>query len=195
MKLNFIFTRIKNLIINPRLEWAAIGNEVSTKQQQIKSLALPLIIIAGLCSVFGDFISMSREWFSASFVIVKALGVVGVGYAGLIISAQIINELTTSFNTKKDIHLTYKLVVNSLLVYYLVWAFVLLLPFMKILWVFQFFSAYLFWMGTAPLLETPHDNKAGFVVVSSLITAGVFLILNKILEQILLGVFGVGVAL
>jgi hypothetical protein len=195
MNLGSVSTRIKNLIVNPRSEWQIIATESISKRKVIRQFVWPLILLVGLCSVLGDVMAASRVYFSFAFVTTKALGVIGIGYAGMYLSGIIVNELNTSFNTKKNIDATFTIMAYSLSVYYVVEAFVMLLPFLRPIIVFQAFSVYLFWQGVTVVSETPEDNKAGFVVVSSLITLGVFIILNKILEQILLGVFGVSMAL
>jgi hypothetical protein len=62
-------------------------------------------------------------------------------------------------------------------------------PYLGLLVVFSFYSIYIFWLGSSPLIETPEDNKAGFVVVSGLIILGIFAILFQILKVILFGIF------
>ena len=193
MNYSFVFNRIKNLIINPKAEWVVIETEKQSRQEIIRTIALPLIIIVTLSSVVGDFIFTSRIYFSFLYVLAKAVGIFVTSYFGMILASQIINELTTSFNSKKDLDLTYKLVIYSLTIYYVVFSFVMFIPALHLLWVFEAYSVYLFWIGATTLVNTPDDNKAGFVVVSSLITLGVFAVLNLILKQILLGIFGVSI--
>ncbi len=185
MNFKFVFNRARNLIVSPKTEWTVIQSETQGKEAVVKSYAIPLILIMALCSILGSIIMVSNF----GYAIIKALGIFGFTYAGMYVSAIIINELTTSFNSKKDIDTTFRLVVYSFTGYFIIMAIVLLLPPLSMLSVFGLFSVYLFWEGSTILLGTPEDNKVGFVVVSALVIAGVYAILYLILGGILTSVF------
>ncbi|MDP4210221.1 MAG: YIP1 family protein [Bacteroidota bacterium] len=196
MNFSFVFNRAKNLIINARAEWIAIQSEARSKQFVVKKFVIPFMIIIAGCSIAGDFIFASRLGsFSLIYVLCKAIGVVAAVYGGTIISALIINEITASFNSKKDTPTTFNVVIYSLSAFYLTTAFVMFLPALGVLAAFGFYSIYLFWQGAAMILETPEDNRAGFVVVSSLVVLGIYAILNLILRAILTGIFGVSLTI
>jgi hypothetical protein len=192
MNFNFVFNRIKNLILNPKSEWSIIEQEAYTKEQLIRQYALPLMVLVAICSIVGDTIFQSRLTFSIAAVICKAFFVFGIAYAGMYISAIIITELATSFNSKKDLDACYRLVIYSLSAYFAASAITNLLPFLRELNILGLYSIYLFWIGTSMVLKTPEDNKVGFVVVSTLVMLGVYAILTLILGAILTGIFGVG---
>lgn len=181
MNFNFVFNRARNLIINAKAEWNIIQSEALTKETIVKSYAIPLILLMAVCSLLGSLVMGSGLWFA----IIKALGVFGFSYFGMHVSTIIIHELTSSFNSKKDLNTTFKLVVYSFTAQFIVSAIVYLWPPMSMLNVFGLFSIYLFWEGSSILLETPEDNKVGFVVVSALVIVGVFAILYLILAGIL----------
>ena len=187
MNFNIVFNRARNLIVSPKAEWNVIQTELLGKDAIVKGYAVPLIMIMALCSIVGSIITVSN----IGYAIIKALGIFGFTYAGMYISAIIINELTTSFNSKKDLDTTFKLVVYSFTAYFIISALVFLWPPLGMLYVFGLFSVYLFWEGTTILLGTPEDNKIGFVVVSALVIAGIFAILYLILGGILTTVFAV----
>ena len=192
MNFNFVFNRLKNLILNPKSEWNAIELEAQTKEALIKQYAIPLMLMVAICSIIGDSIFQSRLTFSIAAVVCKAFFVFGIAYAGMYISAIIITELASSFSSKKDLDACYRLVIYSLSAYYAASAVTNLLPFLRELTILGFYSLYLFWVGTTIVLKTPNDNKVGFVVVSNLVILGVYAILTLILNAILTGIFGVG---
>jgi hypothetical protein len=192
MNFNFVFNRLKNLILSPKSEWNVIEQEAKTKDELIKQYAIPLMIMMAICSIIGDSIFESRLTFSIAAVVFKAVFVFGIAYGGMYISAMIITELTTSFSSEKNINSCYRLVVHSLSAYYIASCITSLLPFLRELSILSIFSIYLFWLGTTPVLKTPDDNKLGFVVVSNLIILGVFAILTILLGSILTAIFGVG---
>ncbi len=189
MNIKFIFTRVKNLIVSPKEEWVRINNENDTKNEIISGYALPLLIIIVICSIIGDIIFASRYLYSFMYVITKAIIMFAVAFVSMYFSAIIINEITTSFNSKKNIHSTFKLVVYSFTAYFITTAFTNLLPPLGISQLFALYSIYLFWIGSSILLETPEDNKVGFVVVSGLIMAGIYTVVYLILGKILTGIF------
>ena len=191
MNFSFVFNRFKNLILNPKSEWNSIELEAHTKDQLIKQYALPLMLMVAFCSIIGDSIFQSRLNFSIATVLFKAIFVFGISYTGMYISAIIITELTTSFSSKKDLNSCYRLVIYSLSAYFAASAITNLLPFLRELYILGLYSIYLFWLGSSTVLNTPEDNKVGFVVVSNLIILGVFVILNLILGAIFTGIFGV----
>jgi len=188
MNLNSVFNRARNIIVNPKTEWLVIQSETFNKKAIIKGYAVPLIIIMSVCSVLGSVIMESN----VAFAIIKAIGIFGFTYAGIYVSAVIINELTTSFNSKKDLDTTFRLVVYSFTAYFIMSAIAFLWPPLSMLSVFGLFSIYLFWEGTTILLDTPEDNKVGFVVVSAVVIVGVFTMLFLILSKILLTIFSLG---
>lgn len=189
MNLSFVINRAKNFLLNAKPEWQTIKTEISTKESILKGYAVPLIIFMTLGSILGSIFMVSKFWYT----FVKAAGIFTFSYVGLYISAVIINEVTTSFNAKKDIDTTFKLLIYSSTASFLIAAMVLLWPPLSLLAVFGFYSVYLYWIGATILLEIPKDDKLGFVVVSTLIITGVFSILWLILEGILLTVFSVSI--
>jgi hypothetical protein len=191
MDIKFIFNRVKNLIVSPKEEWGRIHKEDYTKNEILLNYALPLLIIIVICSIIGDIIFASRFLFSFMYVLTKAIIMFVVAFVSMYFSAIIINEITTSFNSKKNIHGTFKLVVYSFTAYLITSAFTNLLPPLGISQLFALYSIYLFWIGTSIVLETPEDNKVGFVVVSGLIMAGIYTVVYLILGKVLTGIFAV----
>lgn len=196
MNLEAIYKRTINLLINPKAEWEVIKTENKTQQQVLREFAIPMIVFLALSSVIGNSIYASRMLFSLPYIIFNGIAMVVIGFAGVYIGARIINEITPSFNSKKDINLTFSLVVYSLSVYsvFMALAFILPSPFYQIRF-FGFYSIYIFWVGSGILSETPTDNKVGYVFVSNLILFGIFSILSTIFTIILKGAFGLSLVL
>jgi hypothetical protein len=182
--INFVFNRAIKLIINAKAEWQIIQTETHTKTEVIKNYALPWIIVITLCSIVSDFIIAA----SVAYVLTKAVITFVMAFSVMYLSSIVINEITTSFNSKKDINTTFKLVVYSLTAYFIITSITYLIPLppIQMLMVFALYSIYLYWVGSAPLVGTPEDNKVGFVVVSSLIIVGIYAVLYLILFNVIL---------
>jgi hypothetical protein len=196
MKPETIYKRTINLLISPKTEWEVIKAENKTQKQVLRDYAIPMIIFLAICSVIGNSIYGSRMLLSIPYIIFNGIAMVIIGYAGVYISGLIVNETTPSFNTKKDINLTFNIIVYSLSAYtvFMAIAFILPSPFFQIR-LFGIYSLYLFWIGCGTLSGTPLDNKVGFVFVSNLIQLGIFFILSTIFSIILKGTFGLSLIL
>jgi Na+/melibiose symporter-like transporter len=188
--INFVFNRAVKLILNSKTEWNSILTETLTRRSVIKNYALPWMVIMVVCCFIGESLFESRNIFSIQYVLTKGIIIFAVTYIGIYVSSLIINELTTSFNSKKDTEAVFKLVIYSCTGYFIASSLTLLLPPLPILMAFALYSLYLFWEGSTILLGTPDDNKVGFVVVSSLIMLGIYAILSLIINNILHGIFG-----
>jgi hypothetical protein len=191
-KVNFVFNRAMKLILNPKAEWSIIQAETQTKSATINNYALPWMIIMAVCSFIGDSLFVSNQ---IGYIVTKAVFIFAVTYMGIYVSALIINELTTSFSSKKDINTVFKLVVYSCTGYFIASSVALLLPPLVILFALGLYSIYLFWEGSSTLLGTPEDNKVGFVVVSSLVMLGIYAILSLMLRAILAAIFNINLAI
>lgn len=194
MNFNFVSNRIRNFLLSPKSEWQTIKSESDTKKIVLRKYAVPLILFMTICSMAGSIffagdVLGSRFW----YMVIKAAGIFVFSYLGLYISALIINEVTVSFNVRKDLDTTFKLLIYSSTATFLVSALVLLWPPLQLLSVFGFYSLYLYWFGSTIILDIQKDDKLGFVVVSALIITGVYTILWLILEGILQTVFAISV--
>jgi hypothetical protein len=145
------------------------------------------------CSFIGD---MLFGPISIGYILMKAIFIFAFIYVGIYVAALIINELTSSFSSKKDINIVYKLVVYSCTGFFAVASVTLLFPPLVVLIILSFYSFYLFWEGCTNLLGTPEDNKVGFVVVSSLMLLSIYAILYFfLLRSILVATFNVNLAI
>jgi hypothetical protein len=196
MNLSAINKRVINLIINPKSEWELIKTENTSKNDVLRNYALPLVILMSICSVIGNSLYASRFLFSVVYLIFSGIAMFIVGMAGTYLSAIIINELTTSFNSKKETNLTFNSVIYSLTAFYIFTSLAYLLPapFYQIRF-FGFYSVYLFWLGSGSLHDTPTDNKVGFAFVSSLIVIGIYYLLTLIFNVIFNGFFAAGLVI
>jgi hypothetical protein len=187
MSFSDIFNRVKNLTINPIHEWEIIEAEDKDKNQLVKEYAFPFMVLIAVCSFIGASI-FTLQLHSFSYIILKTILSAILVIGGVYLSSIIINELTVSFGTEKNLNGTFKLVIYSFTSYFLASCLVGLLPDFPILGIFGLHSIYLFWLGTTPILKTPDVNKAGFVIVSLLIIIGIYAILSLIIGSIMAGI-------
>ena len=196
MKFSVINKRVINLIINPKSEWETIKVENATKNFVLKNYAIPLIMLMAICSIIGNILYTSRFMYFIVYLISNGVAIFFTGWVGIYLSAMIINELTTSFNSKKEINTTFNSVIYSLTAFYIFTSltYLLPLPFHQLRY-FGFYSVYLFWLGSGTLHYTPTDNKVGFAFVSSLIVIGIYYLLTLIFNIIFNNIFNAGLVI
>ncbi|MBT3209339.1 MAG: DUF1282 family protein [Bacteroidetes bacterium] len=179
MDLKFIIERVKGIISIPAKEWKIIQNEIVDRNDLIKKYALPLIGVGALFTLGGTALFGT---YSLLYTFLNAISVFVTYFLGMYISAFAINEIAPSFGSRKDINVSFKLVIYSSTAIYLAIIVSGIHPdifgFVKI---FYFYSIYLFWLGITPMLHTPEDKKLGFVIVSILI----FVVVNNLIKLIL----------
>ena len=191
MDIKTIINRSKNLIISPVSEWEVIKSENQDKSKTVKDFLLPYVIIIGIATLLGSSVFHSRFGFSLSFVITSAIISVLITFAGVYVSALLINEIAQGFGSVKNIHKSFEYVTYSFTAYFIATAASDLIdvsPVNILLQLAGLYSFYILWTGAEPMMGTPEDKKAGFVVVSGLLIIGVFAILGILLGLVFSGV-------
>jgi hypothetical protein len=191
MDFGLIYKRVINLIINPKTEWENIKLENISKRDALKKYAIPLVLLLTICTFLGNLFYTSRLTIHPLYPLISAAAMFVIVYGGTYLAAVLINELTTSFNSKKDLNATFTLVVHSLTAFFIFTslAYILPEPFYEVRY-FGIYSLYLFWLGSSSVLGTPVDNKVGFTFVSTLIVLGIYAIFSLVFGKIIDGFFG-----
>jgi hypothetical protein len=187
MDFNVIFTRAKNILLQPATEWEVIKGETSDKNAVLKDYALPLIILVAIASFLGGLI-FTRFGF-IGYVVAEAVGDFIVAFLGIYISAIVINELASSFGSKKDINAAFKLVIYSFTPVFIAQIVANLIPPLFFVAIFGLYMIYLLWIGLGSLMETPEDKKVGYVIVSALLIFVIYILLTFFLGLILTAIF------
>ena len=186
MNFNFIFNRARNLILNPSVEWVRIESETHTKNQILKGYVVPFVILIAVCSFIGASV-FSLQLYSFSIIITQIIITAALLIGMVHLSSIIINELTISFGTARNLEGTYKLVAYSYTSFFIALCLKGLLPDMPILLILGLHSVYLFWLGVSHILKTPESQKLGFVIVSFLIIIGIYAILSLLITVVVNG--------
>lgn len=188
MDFNAIFTRAKNILIQPATEWEVVKGETSDKNAVLKDYALPLIILVAIASFLGGLI-FTRFGLLIGYVVAKAVGDFIVAFLGIYISAIVINELASSFGSKKDTNAAFKLVIYSFTPVLIALAVYYLIPILFFVLIFGLYLVYLLWMGLGSLMGTPEDKKVGYVIVSALLIFVIYALLTFFRGLILTTIF------
>jgi hypothetical protein len=185
--------RAKNIITSPKTEWEAIANEEPNVQQILIGYVLPLALIPTIATIIG-WGAIGILGFT-SFTYGIALGLVQLinAFLSVLITSFVIDALATSFGSTKNFGRAVQLVAYSLTP---VWVFGILYILPSIGWLSILLGLYallLIYLGLTPLMKTPEDKKAVYMIVSVIILIAVYWIITLILTSLLLTVFGLSI--
>ncbi len=187
MDFNKIYNRAKNIITKPVDEWQIIKTETDDKKEVVLNYALPLLYIIAILSLIGGLVKIFLLGNNLPQVFINALYEFVKYFVSMFFPAILINELASSFGSKKDINAAFKLVVYSFTAFYFSAILSELIPKLSDLFkIFGLYSIYLFWTGLTPIMGTPENKKLGYTVVSLLIIIVTFLTLIAIYNKWLL---------
>ncbi|MFP4060332.1 MAG: Yip1 family protein [Bacteroidales bacterium] len=191
MDIQAIVKRTKNIIVNPIGEWEIIKAESPGKNNVLKNFVLPYVVVIGIAALIGSAIFHSRFGFSISYIITSSIISMIMAFAGVYLSALLINELAPSFDSVKNSDNSFSYVAYSFTAYFVATAVSDLLdiyPLNILISLAGLYSFYILWLGATPMMSTPEEKKAGFVIVSALIIIGVYAVLSIILGLLFSGV-------
>ena len=188
-----IIERVKNILITPKTEWEVIDSEAATPQSLLMSYVLPLAVVSAVGNVLQGFLFAGA--LSLNYFLVMAL----IAFIGTVltyyVSIYIIDALSTSFASEKDINKTAQLVAYSRTPGYVAGLLVfipVLGPILAIVaWIY---SIYIMYLGLGPLKKTPEDKKVVYLIVSFILIFIVAMVIGAILGVVLFSALGVGIA-
>lgn len=186
-----IIERVKNILITPKTEWDVIDAEPATPQSLLIGYVLPLAVISAIGPVLQGFLFAGA--LSLNYFLVIALIAFISTILTYYISIYIIDALSTSFGSEKDINKTAQLVAYSRTPGYVAG----LLAFIPVVgaiigivaWVY---SIYIMYLGLGPLKKTPEDKKVVYLIVSFILIFIVAMVLAAVLGMVLFSAMGVG---
>lgn len=182
--------RAKNMIVTPKTEWNAVASEEPNIQQILIGYVLPLALIPTIAAIIG-WGTIGILGFT-SFTYGIAMGLVQLinAFLSVLIAGFVIDALAGSFGSTKNMGRAVQLVAYSMTP---VWVFGILNIIPAIGWLsflLGLYSLFLVYLGLTPLMKTPEDKKAVYLIVSIVILIAVYWIISIILTSILLAIFG-----
>jgi hypothetical protein len=172
-----IIDRIKNIVLNPKLEWPVIAAEPTSTPQLYTGYVMPLAAFAALMS----FLHMSVIGFRVPFAGVMrtpvasgleyALLSFGYGLVGLFLVGLIINALAPTFAGSSDRRQALKVAAYCFTPAWLssVLALSPVLPTL-LQWTALFYGIYVLYLGLPVLMRSPRQRAFGYTVTVVLCT-------------------------
>jgi hypothetical protein len=157
--------RAKNLILQPRSEWAVIAAEPHT----VQDLYTHYVMILAAIPAVATFIGLSIVGFPAfrigvgpgvAYMVLHYLMSLGMVY----VLALIIDALAPSFGGEKNFAQAFKVAAFAPTAAWLAGIFNIL-PALSILSLLGLYSLYLLFTGLAPVMRAPEDKSVPYTVV------------------------------
>ena len=182
--------RAKNMIVSPKTEWDVVAAEEPNTQQILVSYVIPLALIPAIAITIGW--GVIGTWGFTSFTYGIALGLVQLfnSIISVLVAAFVIDVLAPSFGSTKNYGRAIQLVAYSMTP---VWVFGILNIFPAIGWLsalLGLYGLYLLYLGLTPIMKTPDDKKAVYLIISIVVLVVVYWVIALILTAIFLSIFG-----
>lgn len=187
--------RVKNILLQPRQEWAVIETETTDTKTLYTSYAMILAAIPAVAGFIGGSI-IGYGAFGVSFKVPIAQGIAAmvVGYAlalgGAYVLALIINALAPNFGGSKNMNQALKLAIYSATASWLAGIFSLI-PGLSILGLLGLYSLYLLYTGLPLLMKSPEDKAMTYTIVIVVCAIVIALVIGAISA----GIVGTGMRL
>ncbi|MBB5687563.1 Yip1 family protein [Sphingobium boeckii] len=179
-----IITRTKNILLQPKAEWAVIDSESATIGGIYRNHVMILAAIPAVCGLIGGLlIGHSAFGISVRPSVTGAVTGAAISYAltlaGVYLLALVIDWLAPSFNATPDRVQAFKVAAYSGTASWVAGIF-LLIPALGFLSLLGLYGLYLLYLGLPRLMKAPQDQAMGYTVVSMIVALVMFLIVGAL---------------
>lgn len=180
--------RVKNILLTPKAEWARIGPEPADVGKLYIGYALPLLLLAAICSFIGmAFVGLPfLGRLPIMWALTDAISKVVMGFITLWVTAFIANALAPTFGSKQDMGQAQKLVVYGSTAGILAGVLAIFPPLAMLAIVGGIYSIVLIYMGLPATMGTPQDKQVAYVAVLIIACIVVFMVLGYIVGMLML---------
>lgn len=176
-----IFTRSKNLLIDPSSEFKRIAEEDSHVASINRGYAMTVSLLIAVLALIGSAIShISDPINSLLYVVINAVIVFLLMFTHIYISGKTITLLGRNIAVDDRQSNYYALSAYSQLPFFLVLGLLKLFPTLIFLILLGFYSGLLFHAGTTVMTRIPSGKKIQFTVLAMLIMITSFIICSEL---------------
>ncbi|MEO8448193.1 MAG: Yip1 family protein [Gemmatimonadota bacterium] len=180
-----LVTRVKAILLTPKLEWPVIEQEQTTPAQLYTGYVIPLAAIGPIASVIG---------YSVFGIGVPLVGTVRVGLmrgithgivqyvlalVAVYVGAFIFNALAPTFGGKQDMSQALKLSVYASTASWVAGIFAIL-PGLAILSFLGLYSVYLLYTGVPVMMKSPPEKSMGYTIAAIVCWIVLFFIVAQV---------------
>jgi len=164
-----IIIRIVDLIRSPRTTWIGIGEEDRGAGEIQNRFFYPLVAVVTLGTIVGA-LGGSGD-FALDQLFKKTIVALTSTFAGYFISVIVLNEIIASqlFKMEKQYTACVRIIAYSSSIMLCVNTIVAIIPDLFILYVLNFYTAYIIWEGSGIIFKGLEENRKGVFTVICLI--------------------------
>lgn len=202
-----LMTRVKNILLTPKSEWARIDAEPATVRSIYVPYVLLLAAIGPLAMLIGGQV-FGYGAFGVHFRPTLAAGLItatvgyGLALIGVFVLALVIEALAPSFGGTKDRVQALKVAAYSSTAAWLAGVFQIL-PQLAVLGILGLYSLYLLYLGLPVLMKAPKEKALGYTVVTVIVAIVLWIVIGALTTAVtgtltrganMGGAFGAGAA-
>lgn len=183
MDLNFLYQRIKYVILDPERAWTAIFNENRPIKYIRNSFFLPLIILIAAAAFTGTII-FRNPGYSFMYPVLVSIRYFLLLLISTYASAIILRELTYALDLGRDFTVAFKLIAYSLSPYFICQIISRLFESFMFVNVLDLYSLFIFWIGMEKMLNPPEHKKIPLLIITCVAVTGLIIAMNIILRTL-----------
>ncbi len=171
-----MWQKVYRLIVEPEKSWRAIKAESPEIRTLFTRYALPLMLIPLISAIIkvlvgrGPFITVSFVW----GILVGSFVNYVLAAAALLLAGWLVSVIAQYFSSRTDLGSAMKLIVYSMTPVWLTSVFSIV-PKLAGLSILGLYSAFLVYVGTPVIMETPPEKHTAFA--AAVIALGVFILM------------------
>jgi hypothetical protein len=181
MKIQTLFQRSRNLILNPVKEFGVIYREAHDILRVNKKFSIPFAFLIAICSLIGEIIkNISSSSSAFAYIAINAIILFFLILTHIYLSGKSICILGKNISGESRSSDYYALATYSQVPFLLILALTKLLPSLIFFIVIGLYSAMLFYSGTGVMTKIPGAKILQFTILSVLIMIISFIIFSEL---------------
>ena len=178
-------------MLHPAAEWEAIAAERHSRKTVFVRFVAPLLCLIAMATVGGTWLSASREYYSAAYVLCAIAVQWSTLIAGLFFSTFLIAEIMAQQLEAKDRAGSFALMAYASCAACFAIAVVSLFPFFIELLALALYSCYLYWRGIPFLMRIDGQKQLTFGLLSLVIALPTYSLMYFLFGKIFAAIFNV----
>ncbi|MFO7755715.1 MAG: Yip1 family protein [Bacteroidales bacterium] len=180
--------RIKNILFKPGATWKEIRKEDMSVRTVSRSFLIPLLIIVSLSAFTGMLIYTSSK-LSILYPVIRALKHFTCFYITILLSALILNELSSAYMNTRNYAFNFRLVTYSLTPLFTTVFITRLLPDLALINLLGFYGAYIMYRGMQTIENKEKQNLLNYFIVALLTVITLYFSISWISRSLFEGLY------
>ncbi len=180
--------RIKNILFKPEATWEEIRKEDMSVRAVSRSFLIPLLVLVSLSSFAGMLIYTSSK-LSILYPVIRALKHFTCFYLTILLSALVLNELSSAYIKTRNYAFNFRLVTYSLTPLLATVFITRLLPDLALINLLGFYGAYIMYRGIHIVENKEKQNLLNYFIVALLTVITLYFSISWISRSLFEGIY------